>query len=97
MKRFLSVVVLFFTERSNCFFVAWYLWFKRGNGYCAIRRTRPPLPWGWHWVYIPNTKKLRVIHYEPITRKDKLVPALIHKIWFKGRLRRYDNPWKGPK
>lgn len=83
-------------RRSNCFLVAWHLWLirYRCRGYCAIRLTRPPIRWGWHWVYIPAGRRLRTIHYEPIRRETVLWRAAIHKLWFKGRIRRYDTPWR---
>lgn len=93
-------------RRSNCFVVALHLWLirYRCRGYCAIRRTRPPIRWGWHWVYIPLATKwhkagrplrLRTLHYEPIHREKKWWRAAVHKLWFTGRMRRYDAEWRG--
>lgn len=85
-------------RRSNCFFFAWWLWLKwsrKRGGYCAIRWTRPPIPYGWHWSYIPRGKRLRTIHFEPVRREKRLWRAMIHKLWFTGRIRRYDTEWRG--
>lgn len=80
-------------RRSNCFFFAVWLFWTRG-GYWAVRRVRPPLPFGWHWSWSPDRR--RWLHFEPVARKEKLLPAAVHKIWFVGRIRRYDNEWGKP-
>jgi hypothetical protein len=77
-------------RRSNCFFFAWWLFWTRG-GYCSIRRVRPPLPFGWHWQWSPDSRHW--LHYEPVDRKTTLLSAALHKLWFVGRIRRYDTPW----
>lgn len=81
--------------RSNCFLFAWWLYLGpwRGVGYCAIRRVKPPLPIGWHWVFIPFRRPMRTVHFEPVERKSTWWAAAIHKLWFRGRIRRYDFPW----
>jgi hypothetical protein len=65
--------------------------YVRYGGYCAIRRTKPPLTYGWHWQWSPD--RVRWLHYEPIRRETKWWRAAIHKLWFEGRIRRYDTEW----
>ncbi len=77
-------------RRCNCFLFAWWLFVTRG-GYCSIRRTRPPITYGWHWLWSPDGR--RWLHYEPVKRKEHWWSAAIHKLWFVGRIRRYDFEW----
>jgi len=79
------------SRKSNCFFFALWLFWTRG-GYWACRRTRPPLTWGLHWSWSPDRK--RWLHYEPIVRRENFLSATWHKLWFHGRIRRYDEPWQ---
>lgn len=76
--------------RSNCFVFAWRLWLRRG-GYLLWRRTRPPLSFGLHWQWSQDRR--RWLHFEPVHRETKWWRAAIHKLWFEGRIRRYDYPW----
>jgi hypothetical protein len=76
--------------RGNCFFFAWRLWLRRG-GYLLWRRTRPPLTFGLHWQWSQDRR--RWLHLEPVRREKKWWRAAIHKLWFTGRIRRYDYPW----
>ena len=59
-----------------------------------MRRVRAPLPYGWHWSW--SQDGVRFIHFEPVFRKRSLVSAAVHKLWFTGRIRRYDNSWGRP-
>jgi len=83
-------------RRSNCFFFAWYCYLirYRMRGYCAIRRTRPPLTVGFHWSYCTHDRK-HWLHFEPVHREKRWWLAAIHKLWFTGRIRRYDTEWRG--
>ena len=76
--------------RSNCFVFAWWLYLTRG-GYCAIRKVRPPLPFGWHWSWSPDRRKW--LHYEPISRERVWWRAAVAKVFYRGRIRRYDFEW----
>jgi hypothetical protein len=80
-------------RRSNCLFWAVAMFWRYG-GYLAIRRVRYPIPFGWHWSWSPD--RLNWLHYEPRHRMGTLLPAALHKIWFVGRIRRYDNEWGKP-
>jgi len=82
-------------RRSNCFFFAWWLYFvrMRGQGYCAIRRVHPPLSVGGHWVFIPYRRPMRTLHWQPWQRGDVWWREMIAKIWYAGRIRRYDFEW----
>jgi hypothetical protein len=77
-------------KRHNCAAFAFWLWFTRG-GYLLWRRTRPPLSFGLHWQWSQDRR--RWIHFEPINRETKWHRAALAKLWFKGRLRRYDFPY----
>jgi hypothetical protein len=80
-------------RRSNCFFFALSLWMRRG-GYIRLRRVHAPLPYGWHWSW--SQDGVRFVHFEPVSRKQTTASAALHKLWFIGRIRRYDNHWGRP-
>jgi hypothetical protein len=78
-------------RRCNCLvFVFWY-WIHHG-GWVAFRLSHPPLGIGWHWAWFSADRK-RMLHYQPIGRKTRWWSAIFHKLWYRGRLRRYDTPW----
>lgn len=70
--------------RSNCLFFAIYCWWRRG-GYVAFRRSRHI--GGLHFLWSPDLK--RWVHYGPIS-PQKMPYALIHKLWYRGKIKRGD-------
>jgi hypothetical protein len=78
-------------KRTNCLFFALRLKMKKG-GKIYWRRARAPWTIGYHWIW---TDGKRIIHCEPLwSSKDKtLTQAFFHKIWYYGRIRRYDAEW----
>ena len=75
-------------KRCNCFVFAWYCYWTRG-GYCALRKSRHIA--GWHWLWSPPTKRHRWVHYEPLAPKAGCWAAALHKVWYRGRIRRGDD------
>jgi hypothetical protein len=74
-------------RRSNCFvfaLVAWWRWRKRG-AYWWLRESRHIA--GWHWgVHYRG----RFIHYEPVAPRRGWLSAAMHKVWYRGVIKRGD-------
>lgn len=80
-------------RRCNCFvFAVWY-WIRNG-GYLALRLSHPPLGIGLHWVWISEDRR-HFLHYQPRDRATHWWTAILHKLWYHGRIRRYDTDWRG--
>ncbi len=65
--------------------------FRRLGGYWWLSWT----PWRlerprFYWTPRPPA---RILHYEPRVRMDTTRKALLHKVWFHGRLRHCDTEW----
>jgi hypothetical protein len=45
--------------------------------------------WWFVWSWTPDPPRW-MMHYTPVKREKKWLKAMIHKIWFYGKIRRYD-------
>jgi len=89
--------------RGNCYLFSRFLRFHpawRQRGYLAQRSTREHLKIagynvGWHWVFIVvshKTGRAWTLAYEPRQHFDGW-RAIFHKVFYRGRVRRYDFKW----
>jgi hypothetical protein len=73
--------------RSNCLLFAlsaYWRWRKKG-AYLCVRPSRHIA--GWHWMV---HYRGRFVHFSPDEPQPQWWIAVIHKLWFSGRIRRSD-------
>jgi hypothetical protein len=77
-------------RRSNCLVAALYLvWrLRRYRGVFWVRPSDHIA--GWHWGWESRDRRY-ILHYEPLQPKQHFWAAALHKIWYRGHLKRGDR------
>lgn len=74
--------------KGNCLFFALNRWFKNG-GYLVIRKSRHGFfP---HFIWCKDLKDAEIEHFVPTDPKNVVIKALVHKLFFKGYIKKDDN------